>query len=339
MEFNLHTHFPTELSDSWNSLLRQSITNVPFLSFEHQQIWWKTRGGGEWPLTDQLVIISGWESEKLIGLAPLFLHEHVQKRTLMLLGSKEICDYLDLIVKPENLERFIQELAGFLTSSMCPEWDEIIFHNLMDTTPTIGGLKDEAHHRGWDFALDCSKQSPFIQLPVSWDDYLLSIDKKQRHEIRRKLRRAEENADIHWYLVDEESDLDASITAFLALMAKDPEKSTFLSDQMMEHMQLVMRWAFKAGILQLSFLEIHQEKAAGYFCFNFENRILVYNSGFDPKFGEYSPGWILLADLLKWAIENHIGEFDFMRGNEDYKYRFGARDRFIKCAIINKKIS
>lgn len=339
MEFKLHTNFPTEIADSWDSLLIQSITRVPFLFFEHLKIWWETRGGGEWPQTDQLAVISGWESNELKGLAPFFLHENKGKKTLLLLGSKEICDYLDLIVKPENLGEFVQGLGEFLTSSSFPEWDEIIFHNLMDSTPTIEFLKNEAHYRGWNFSLGCSKQSPYIQLPRSWDEYLLSINKKQRHEIRRKLRRADEDANIRWYIIDEESNLDTAISDFLVLMAKDPEKSAFLSSQMKEHMQLLMHWAFKMGILQLSFLEIHEEKAAGYFCFNFEHRVLVYNSGFNPKYGEYSPGWVLLTNLLKFAIDNHTSEFDFMRGNEDYKYRFGARDRFIKCAIINKKIN
>jgi CelD/BcsL family acetyltransferase involved in cellulose biosynthesis len=43
----------------------------------------------------------------------------------------------------------------------------------------------------------------------------------------------------------------------------------------------------------------------------------------------YSPGWVLLGHLLKWANENGRDEFDFMRGNEDYKYKFGAIDRFV----------
>lgn len=336
MEFKLHTDFPTNLTGTWNNLLGLSILNVPFLSFEHMRIWWKTRGGGEWPINDQLAIVSGWSGAELSGLAPLFLHAENDKKTLMLLGSKEICDYLDLIVKPENLAEFVQGLLDFLTSESFPDWDEITFHNLMEFSPTINVLQEAAERKGWIFTIGCSKQSPFIKLPGSWEEYLLSLDKKQRHEIRRKLRRAEEIPDVQWSFLKDASDLEVALDDFLSLMAKDPQKSDFLTPLMKEHMRLVMRWAFAAGILQLSFLEIQNEKAASYFCFNHENKILVYNSGFNPQFSEYSPGWVLLADLIKWSIGNRIEEFDFMRGNEDYKYRFGATDRHIQCAIIKR---
>jgi CelD/BcsL family acetyltransferase involved in cellulose biosynthesis len=60
--------------------------------------------------------------------------------------------------------------------------------------------------------------------------------------------------------------------------------------------------------------------------FDYRDSIWVYNSGIDTRFRDFSPGWVLLGHLLQWANENHKKEFDFMRGEEDYKYRFGAVD-------------
>ena len=77
------------------------------------------------------------------------------------------------------------------------------------------------------------------------------------------------------------------------------------------------------------FLKIGGEFAAGYFNADYLNRIWVYNSGLDRRFMEYSPGWVLLGHLLQWANENKREELDFMRGDEEYKYRFGAVDRHI----------
>jgi len=336
MEFKLHTNFPPELATAWDELLQQSITNVPFLLYEHLEIWWKTRGGGEWGAEDRLAIVSAWEGKELIGLAPWFIHSEQGKRILMLLGSKEICDYLDVIVKPENLRPFVGQLTIFITSPDFPGWDQIVFHNLIESSPTIDILKEAAESRGWQFSRERSKQSPIIQLPGDWNAYLLSIDKKQRHEIHRKMHRAEENTLLRWYFVEDGNTINAAANDFIGLMAKDPKKSSFLNPLMKEHMQLILNWAFTAGILQLSFLEIQKQKAAGYFCFNYENKILVYNSGYDPDFSEYSPGWVLLGYLLQWANENRFSEFDFMRGNEDYKYRFGARDRFVICATLSR---
>ena len=115
-----------------------------------------------------------------------------------------------------------------------------------------------------------------------------------------------------------------------------PEKAAFLTPAMREHMRLVMRCASEKCCLQLSFLEVNGEKAAGYLSFDYLDRIWVYNSGIDQRFSEYSPGWVLLGYLLKWANEQQRSEFDFMRGDEDYKYRFGAVDRRVVRVLISR---
>jgi len=77
-------------------------------------------------------------------------------------------------------------------------------------------------------------------------------------------------------------------------------------------------------------------KAAGYLNFDYGNHFWVYNSGLDYNFGYYSPGWVLLGYLLEWANVNKRQAFDFMRGDEDYKYRFGGVDRFVMRAQIRR---
>jgi CelD/BcsL family acetyltransferase involved in cellulose biosynthesis len=119
-------------------------------------------------------------------------------------------------------------------------------------------------------------------------------------------------------------------------MAADPEKSAFLTTEMRTQMHRSARAAFQDGWLQLAFLTVNGEKAAGYLNFDYRNRIWVYNSGLDRRFQEYSPGWVLLGHLLQWANEKQRDEFDFMRGTEDYKYRFGGVDKMVVRAKISK---
>jgi CelD/BcsL family acetyltransferase involved in cellulose biosynthesis len=337
MEFLYHTNFPSNLHKEWDTLLDQSINDVPFLRYDYLETWWRTRGGGEWPNEAEIAILSANRNNVLVGIAPFFFYKQNEKTTLYFLGSLEICDYLDFVVKPEEVESFIHELMNFITSPAFPHWDQMILHNMLQTSPAMTALEKAAKQHAFRFTAECEKQSPFISLPGNWEDYLSSIDKKQRHEIRRKMRRAEENTDLSWYVAEKETLLNEEIDAFLQLMSLDPEKTKFLTAPMREQMRLTMQWAFKENYLQLSFLEIHKQKAAAYFCFNYKNKILVYNSGFDPGFSEYSPGWVLLGNLLRWSNENKIAEFDFMRGNEEYKYHFGARDRFVICTIIERK--
>jgi len=120
-------------------------------------------------------------------------------------------------------------------------------------------------------------------------------------------------------------------------MAYDEEKKKFLTPKMMEQMENTLRCAYDTGCLHLAFLEIGGQKAAAYMSFDYLHRLWVYNSGLNPEFNTFSPGWVLLGHLLKWANENEYTEFDFLRGDEEYKYRFGAIDRRVYRVRLKRK--
>jgi len=116
---------------------------------------------------------------------------------------------------------------------------------------------------------------------------------------------------------------------FLALMAQDANKANFLTQAMRSQMKASVHAAFRAGYLQLAFLTVGGEKACAYLNFDYDNKIWVYNSGLDRRFMDLSVGWVLLAYLLEWANQHKRSEFDFLRGDEDYKYKFGGQDRHV----------
>ncbi len=338
MEFTLHRAFQDiePLASEWNRLLAESAANVPFLRYEYLSTWWATRGGGEWPDTAELAIVTAEQDGRLAGIAPLFFANNLEgEPSLLLLGSIEISDYLDLIVRPADFQPFVSGLFDFLAAASFA-WKTLDWHNLLETSPSLPVLQAEAGRRAWTFSVEQTYHAPSIPLTGDFETYLAGIDKKQRHEIRRKMRRAEELGGVRWYIVEDESTLDAEMDAFLDLMAADPEKAAFLTGVMRSQMRRAVHAAFKAGWLQLAFLTVHGKKAAGYLDFDYQNRIWVYNSGLDRSFMEYSPGWVLLGYLLKWANDNKRNEFDFMRGNEDYKYRFGGVDKFVLRVKITR---
>ncbi len=320
------------LASEWNALLTESITNSPFLRNEYLRTWWETRGGGEWT-GGELAIVAARQDGELAGIAPLFLHED----RLLLLGCIEISDLLDFIVRPEDLTAFIQGLLEFLARSGPGNWRCLDLYNLPEASPTIPVLNAETKKQGWGYSQEILKPSPYIPLPGDFETYLAGIDKKQRHEVRRKIRRAAEyEKPVRWYLVEDETRLASEIDAFMALMATDPDKASFLTDAMRSQFHKSVQAAFHNGWLQLAFMEVDGEKAAGYLNFDYGNRIWVYNSGIDRRFMEISPGWVLLGHLLEWANQNQRSEFDFMRGDEEYKYRFGGVNRFVVRATVTR---
>jgi CelD/BcsL family acetyltransferase involved in cellulose biosynthesis len=339
MEFKIITNFEELdlLAGPWNALLEECASHVPFLRLEYLRTWWQAMGGGEWKPADLLIVVAT-EEEELVGIAPLFFsHNRESEPALLLVGSIEVSDYLDVIARPQDLTAFVAGLFDFLQSPALPPWTVLDWYNLLENSQTLPALESAAARLGWRYGCERLQHSPHILLPGDWETYLAGIDKKQRHEIRRKMRRLEESGlPVRAYVVEDPVTLEAEAEAFLALMAQDPEKAAFLTPLMRAFMHEVIRCAFDAHCLQLAFLEISGEKAAAYLNFDYLNRIWVYNSGLDRKFNEYSPGWVLLGYLLKWANERHAVDFDFMRGDEDYKYRFGAVDRFVVRATVRR---
>lgn len=332
MEFKLHTMFDTlaPFARAWDDMLSESITDAPFLRFEYLRDWWQTLGGGEWP-NAALTVVTAHEADALIGVAPLFQAiNRDEVPALLLLGSIEISDYLDLIVRPADLPRFVHGLLDFLASRGPDNWRALDWYNLPEASPTLPALESESANRGWTFTRETYQPAPYIPLPADFDAYLAGIDKKQRHEIRRKMRRAAEyEIPVRWYLVEDESTLDSEMDAFFALMTQDPAKEKFLTEPMRRQLLATARTALRGGWLWLAFLEVGGRKAAGAFNFDYGDRLWGYNSGVNHEFIELSPGWVLLSHTLQWACEHRRSEFDFMRGNEEYKYRFGARDRLV----------
>ncbi|NWG05908.1 MAG: GNAT family N-acetyltransferase [Chloroflexi bacterium] len=336
MNFKLHKDFSEIDSKSWNTLVEQSIADTPFSRYEYLSEWWKTLGGGEWT-SAELILVSAMENDQLIGIAPLFIAEHDDQQALMLLGSIEISDYLDLIVCEADLPRFLSGLIDFLGSSEAGNWSAIDWYNLPDCSPTLAALKTEAGRRGWNYHEEMYRPTPRIALNGSFEEYLSRIDKKQRHEIRRKMRRADESGRVKFVVVDKNADIGPELESFFHLMVQDPHKAEFLHEVMRDQMSNSIRAAHEYGYLWLAFLEVDGVRAAASLNFDYKNKLWGYNSGVSRDHMEFSPGWVLLGHTIQWCCENGRYEFDFMRGDEEYKYRFGGVNKYVMRAKVAKR--
>ena len=341
MNFRLHKDFSDLSAKDWNTLVEQSIADTPFSRYEYLSEWWQTRGGGEWmdkaerrelhrQASPLLVLVSATENDQLIGIAPLFITEYDGQQALMLIGSIEISDYLDVIAREQDLPRFLSGLFDFLASSSPSNWTAVDWYNIPDSSPTRAALQVEFEKRGWQYQAEVYRPTPRIPLNGSFDEYLARIDKKQRHEIRRKMRRAAESElNVRFLIVDKDADIETEINDFFHLMTQDPNKANFLTPLMREQMTVTIRTSFEQGYLWLAFLEIGGVKVAASLNFDYKNKLWGYNSGVSREHRELSPGWILLAHTIQWCCENNRYEFDFMRGDEEYKYRFGGVNRYV----------
>lgn len=336
MNYTLLNDFSQIDANEWNALLKDSIQDTPFLRYEYQNTWWEHKGGGEWK-DAKLFLITARENNQLIGIAPLFIAEYENEPAILLNGSIEISDYLDVIVKKDDHAKFISGLLDFLASSLTENWSRLDWYNLPDDSPTLLALKEESYKRDWTHHEEVYRPTPRIALNGSFEDYLSRIEKKQRHEIRRKMRRAAESElNVKFVLIGQDADIEKEINTFFDLMIQDPNKAEFLHPAMREQMTAVLHEAYKNNYLWLGFLEIDGVKTAASLNFDYGNKLWGYNSGVSRSHMDLSPGWVLLSHTIQWCCDNGRYEFDFMRGDEDYKYRFGGVNRFVMRVKISK---
>jgi len=320
------------IASEWNQLYDNSYAQVPFLRWNYLRSWWQTLGGGEWePDQTQLAIITAREADQLIGIAPLFISAKEKfEPALRFLGSVEVSDYLDFITLPDRLEEFLVGLLTFIFTCQALPAKALDLYNLMESSPTQSELQNACTKIGWSFSTARLMPAPYIPLAETFEAYLATLDKKQRHEIRRKLRNAEARHQTAWYTVNEKDALTTEMDAFITMMHNDHRKVEFLQNPaMLQYLHDFARAAFEDELLRLSFLTIDNHKAAAFLSLVTPQKLWVYNSAWEPAFASSSPGWVLLAKEIEWAIAQGIREVDMMRGDEDYKYKFGAIDRYI----------
>jgi len=323
------------LQTEWNTLLPYNATNEIFLTWQWQSTWWHVYQPG-----DLWVITARDEQGRLVAVAPWFIEQ--PGRVVRTIGCVEVTDYLDMLALPDIRDAFYDALITFVEEHSSV-FSRIDLCNIPKESPTLDVLAGRLNERGFTVQVKHEDVCPFIKLPDSFESYLEQLDKKQRHEIRRKLRRAEDgDENVGWYLVGPEHDLAAEVDRFINLMAAShPQKAKFLENQQNAAFfrAIVPRLAL-CGWLQLSFLTVDGNAAAAYLNFDYNNHILVYNSGLLPAtYAHLSPGIVLLVYNIQNAIAKGRDVFDFLQGNEEYKYRMGAQDRAVMMLEAEVKAS
>jgi CelD/BcsL family acetyltransferase involved in cellulose biosynthesis len=245
---------------------------------------------------------------------------------LTFIGDHNICDYMDFLVAPDAGE----EAYAALWQSLCGEdWSDLELWGLMASSPTREIVTRLAREAGYGVAEELEAVAPRVELPESWEDYLLSLNKKDRHELRRKIRRVfDSGAAVDFEVLSTQEEIVGAMDGFLDLHTRSrQDKTDFMTDDMSNFFRRMASALSAEGLIRLFTLRINARPAASVLCFDAGSCLYLYNSGYDPEFSSLAVGLVSKALCLQWAIENGKKTLDFLRGNEPYKYDLGAKDQ------------
>jgi len=335
MHIRVHTQVEAfrQLAPEWRALQQRLAFDSIFHTPEWQELTWREFGRGE------LYVLAVHDADDaLVALAPLALHDGV----LEFAAYKEISDYLDVLVAAGREAEAYAALCDWMLGSDAPAWTKLSLTNVIESSPTLSLFSDALRARGKQVEAPVEDVCPIITLPASFDAYLAMLDGKERRELQRKLRRAAEESRV--VVADDPNMLERDMNDFLALMKSSMvSKSEFMTPAMEAFFHRMARVMQQAGWLQLSFLEVGDEepltRAAAYLNFVYGNDVFVYNSGLDPlKYSHISPGQVLIARLIERAIGEKRRLFDFLQGNESYKYGLGAKDVVLRTLVVTAAV-
>lgn len=304
------------LNDEWRTLLSHSVTNHFFQTPTFAQTWWETLGVGE------LHIVTIRKGTELVGMMPCCITEEKGKKQLCFVGCVDVSDYLDFIVHKEYEEQVYAAIEAHITElKNSKKIDSFYFCSIPDDSPTRTYLKNKL-----GFKQKKQDVCPQIELPSSWEEYLDSLERKQRHEIRRKWRKLENEYSHSFRRADKKQGIEQLTNDFTMLhKLSSTDKNDFWTEHHLAFFRKLLVKSVEEKTLELFFLDINDEPVATMLAFNYNQRFYLYNSGFNPQeYKEVSTGNTLLAYTIKYAIENNFKIYDFLRGDEEYKFRFGA---------------
>jgi CelD/BcsL family acetyltransferase involved in cellulose biosynthesis len=249
-----------------------------------------------------------------------------------------VSDYVDWIARCGQEQPVFAAILDVLLNEPEDVWNVLSLCNVPDGSPMLELLPELARDRGWKVELAIEDVVPLFRIPENWEAYEQMLVGKKRRELRRKLRKAGPYSGIDWYIVGPEHNLDEEIDAFVDLLVKShPEKADFMDERNRAFFRALGHATFDADRLQLAFLTLNGRRVGAYMNFFYADRIMVYNSGFDPTSYRLSPGIVLMAHLIRHAIEEHQFEiFDFLQGDEPYKYDLGGTETHVHQLTITR---
>jgi len=321
-----------ELKDKWNELLFSSEQDCIFFTHEWISSWWKCFSEDN----SLEILIFKDEGGSLVGIVPFMTKDKI----LCFIASQEVSDYCDFITLNGRREEFYENLLSYLKTNY-PDVEKIELMNLKASSPTLSFLPRLALEHGFSSSCTETEVAPLLELPSSYEDYMASLSKKNRHELRRKLRRMESLERVKITKITNTKKLQSSFETFIALHKEgSPSKEKFWGKKSMSDFfkEIASRFSRQKWV-ELNFLYHEDRIMAALLNFTYSDQILFYNVAFNKDFARYSPGLFLFNHCIKQAISEGKKKADFLRGREKYKYYFGAEDSKIFRLVLTPRKS
>ena len=309
------------LETVWDPLLAQSESDGFFLTWVWVRTWWTIYGEDY-----QLLVIVAEDADGICGIAPLAVTRDGQ---LEFMGTNAAWgEYVDLIVKRGRERPVAEAIADCLLQrrdGSAPAWRNALFRFVRRDAACMPYLRSAFAARGALLSDVGHDSSPCLVLPPTWDAYLAARSANFRSWISRNENRIARRGSTRLLFAGRDVSVGDAFAWLSRLHADrwglpfEPRFATFhrsLSAQLLP-----------LGRLVLVLLEVGGEIVASKYDFAYAGKIWCYQGGWRKSLADHRVGHVLLAGVLRWAIEQGYREYDFLAGDAAYKRRWANTQR------------
>jgi len=325
------------LKPEWDELLGVSPVNSLFLTWKWLSTWWKNLAEDR-----KLHIITVHRDNKIIAIAPLCVRPvrsvwFWQVRTFEFLGVGYVgSDYPDLIIRPGHEQQAIQALVFYMLNQ------HIIlnFSLVLRNSCYLSEFADLIKQQGWRVLSNNTHVCPYIPLTGhDWESYLATLGSSHRYNLRRRIKNLhKEFTSVQFEQVKTEQQVEETLAKLIELHNRRWDKQggsdAFHRPDLLRFHADISKITLKKDSLRLYQLRLDGNVVAVLYGFKYNNIFYYYQSGYDLEYSRYSVGLVIMGLTIKSAIEDGMDKYDFLHGDEEYKYLWATQQRELEQLIL-----
>lgn len=334
------------LEKAWNTALMRSSSNFIFLTFEWIRTWWEHYGQRR-----RLLVLVVRKEGEISCIAPLMTSLSsrfgLKLRKVEFIGSMR-SNWLDFIVPGtprESLRAAIDHLMKRRN-----DWDMIDLQNMPLSSETVPTFEEYAQQGRYTLHRELYPNCFYLTIDEEWETYLKSRNRKFRENVRRIDRKMSQYGNVQFVQLDCPEEIMGPFKSIWAMEQKSRKaqdrKTIFGEESSRRFYSDLAQVLGEKGWVILSLLKINGQHIAYDFSFLYDGTFYGYNTAYDKKYSELSPGVYLMRRVLQSLFHSEVKEVDLYRGGAHFKKRWATSTKeqvrlmiFHRCSVYAKVLS
>lgn len=326
---NAHARIVTSLDEflrlreSWAELLARSPFRNPFATFEWMEAWLSVFGE-----CVRLLVVVVERKSGVVAIAPLC----VQRDGVLTFVGYPQNDYADILCEPDDLDALACVVRTL--GDLRPECRRMVFDQMRESASWYTRFLDQLRQLGLPVRTETADACPAMVI----EDPEAARRMYYKRNISTYVNWFSKAGAFSWNLY---SDTPQALERLEDLFEQHVGRwqdtltpSYFRDERMREFYRAFVARMHPRGWVQFSSLTLDGRFLVFYLAFEYENRLYLYKTSYNPEFAKRSPGQVILRYVMDYALAHNICELDFARGDEGYKDRFANIVRHNRRVIV-----